>query len=126
MSRSRPHTQSELAKGLEGWYARRQAHVKLRGGNALALWESDEIFMALALALWPVDMECAADPHYQGQSARMRLRLRWEGFRATSDVQRRLEAMLATADFVRSELKLRAPDPHDAEDPRTMPPQENP
>ncbi len=101
MPRGRPHTQSELAKGLERWYEHRQQNAQLRGGSELSPWEEDEVFMALAISLWPVDMEAGADPHYVGQTSRMRLRLRWEGFRAGADAELRLDALLATAEHIR-------------------------
>ncbi len=98
----RSYTQTELAKGLESWYAVRRGLVD---EGEKATWENDKVFMALALTLWSVDMEAAAHGGYGGDSSRMRLRLRWEGFRAAVDVQQRLEALLATADFVRAQLK---------------------
>ncbi len=104
MSHPHPHTQSELAENLERWYGARAAKVKLRGGDTLADWEKDKIFMVLAFNLWPVDMEAAKDPHYQS-TARMRLRLRWEGFRGAADASERLTTMLATADYVREQLR---------------------
>ncbi len=98
----RPYTQTALAKGLERWYAVRRGLVD---EGERASWETDKIFMALALTLWPVDMEAAAHGGYGGDTSRMRLRLRWEGFRAGADAQQRLEACLVTADYVRKQLK---------------------
>ena len=51
-----------------------------------------------------VDMEAAAHGGHIADTYRMRLRLRWEGFRAAADVRLRLEALLVTADFVRARL----------------------
>jgi hypothetical protein len=104
VARPGPHTQTELAENLEKWYARRSRNVKLRGGDDLAPWEKDDVFMALALSLWPVDMEGASDPHYHS-SQRMRMRLRWEGFRAGTDAAQRLEALLRTAEFIREKTR---------------------
>ena len=102
MPRKRPYTQTELGAGMERWYVIRRENAKLRGSSELSPWETDEDFMVLALVLWPVDMEAAADPHYIGQTSRMRLRLRWEGFRAGADAEMRLEALLRTAEHIRS------------------------
>ncbi len=98
----RPYTQTELAKGLERWYAVRRGLVD---EGEQAGWENDKVFMALALTLWPVDMEAAAHGGFGGDTSRMRLRLRWEGFRSAVDAQQRLEALLVTADYVRKQLK---------------------
>lgn len=84
-----------IARNLEAWYARRQQ----AGERATAPWERDKVFVALALALWPMDMEAAAY-----QSARQRLRLRWEGFHACADGALQLEALLQTAEYVRALL----------------------
>ncbi len=100
--KKRPYTQTELAKGLERYYAVRRGLVP---DPELASWEHDAVFMSLALTLWPVDMEAAAHCGFPADTARMRLRLRWEGFRAAADVQQRLEALLVTADFVRAQMK---------------------
>lgn len=97
-----PHTQTDLAESLEKWHAvRRERDVDLEKAS----WEDDNVFMGLALTLWPVDTEAASHGGYHAQSARMRLRLRWEGFRAAADVQQRLDALLATADYVREQMR---------------------
>jgi hypothetical protein len=100
--KSRPYTQTELAKGLERWYATRRG---MANAGERATWEDDKVFMTLALTLWPVDMESAAHGGYNGDTSRMRLRLRWEGFRALADVRQQMEALLATADYVRQQLQ---------------------
>ncbi len=106
MARAGPHTQSELAENLEQWYVNRASNVELRGGANAADWEKDKVFMALALSLWPVDMESAGEMDHHSTSARMRLRLRHEGFRGATDVSERLVTLLATADYVREQLKV--------------------
>lgn len=83
-------SQSELGARLETYYARR--NVK----SDLADWERDEVFMAVAMTTWPVDCEMAYDG-YQGQSARQRLRLRHEGFRALTNARLQIEALRAAA-----------------------------
>ena len=104
MKPKRPFTQTELATGLERWYLYRQRNPSARNlgeGGALAPWEEDRVFMELALTLWSVDMEGATD-RYAGETSRMRLRLRWEGFRAAADAERMLEALLRTAEAIRA------------------------
>lgn len=90
-------TQSELGARLEDLYDRRRSAA---GINAeLAPWERDRTFMALALALWPTDVEASTEPYQQ--TSRQRLRLRWEGFRAIADAEVQLLALLDTAQYIR-------------------------
>ena len=100
MTTNRPQTQTKLAENLEQWYGRRANLVEQ---SELADWERDAVFMKLALSLWPVDMEAAASAYQQ--SARMRLRLRWEGFEAIIGVREQLEALVEVADHVKAHLR---------------------
>ena len=90
---SRPKTQSELAVALEDYYRRRRSV----SDAALADWERDEAFMALAHALWPVDCEGAKQGGYPAQSARQRLRMRHEGFSALTQARVCIEAFAVAA-----------------------------
>lgn len=83
-------SQSELGARLEAYYQRRS--VK----SELAEWERDEAFMALAMTLWPADFEIAYEG-YRGQSARQRLRLRHEGFRAIIGARLQIAALHGAA-----------------------------
>lgn len=100
MASPRPYTQTKLAENLEQYYLRR---ANLTEQSELADWERDTVFMRIALSLWPVDAE-AAGSAYQ-QSARMRLRLRWEGFQAIISTREQLESLVEVADHVKAHLR---------------------
>jgi len=100
MGTPRPHTQTQLAENLERYYERRAG---LTEHKELADWERDTVYMKIALKLWPVDSEAAASPY--NHSARMRMRLRWEGFQAVTSVREQLEALIEVADYIKAHLR---------------------
>ena len=71
--------------GLEEYIAQRRETLELR-----ARWELDAPFVALAMTLWPADMEGSA---LGRESNRTRMRLRYEGHKANLNAIAQIEAL---------------------------------
>jgi hypothetical protein len=79
-----------IGEGLEEYLARRRRyHI-----TAMAEWERDEAFVALAMTQWPSDMEGSA---LGRGSNRSRMRLRYEGFKMLSNAKQQVESLQRAA-----------------------------
>ncbi len=81
----------QVGTELERYYAR----VREIGRNAIADWELDEAFIAIAAARWPADLEGAAQGR---ESNRARMRLRHEGFVCITRAKQEVKALKAATD----------------------------
>lgn len=95
-----PQTRRLIAARLEKWLTDRQKH----SGTPLADWEQDEAYLALVAVEYPLDMELARMETYKAQSARQRLRLRYEGYLLLRDARRKIEALRAAAEVALDSL----------------------
>lgn len=100
-----PQARRLIVERLEGWLLDRQRH----SGTPLADWEQDHAFLALATAEYPLDMEMARMETYKAQSARQRLRLRWEGYRLVLGARQKIEALHAAAGLALESLSETPP-----------------
>ena len=87
-----PEQRRRAVTRLERWYGERARN----GPAQFADWEQDEVFLELALAIWPLDMEMARGARYE-ESARSRLRLRWEGYSALTNAKAQVQALADAA-----------------------------
>lgn len=73
----------ELApKTPTAWRKIRQSNVR----SELSKWESDDMFVAIALLKWPKDMVLRAQGKYKAQAPSSRLRTRYECFETLWEV----------------------------------------
>jgi hypothetical protein len=72
----------------------------------LAEWESDAVFLELAAVTWPDDFDKACKPGYRAQSARDRLRLRWQGYRAIERAKEQVEGLGVACRNMLEKLKV--------------------
>jgi trimethylamine:corrinoid methyltransferase-like protein len=80
----------DIGEGLEEYLARRRRYH----ASAMAEWERDEAFVALAMTQWSADMEASA----LGRSSnRSRMRLRYEGYKLLSNAKQQVEALQRAA-----------------------------
>lgn len=76
---------------LEKYYAR----MRELGRDALADWERDPAFIAIAAVRCPVDLEGSA---LGRESNRMRMRMRYEGYQMLAYARREVEALKTACD----------------------------
>jgi hypothetical protein len=89
-----------LEERLERWYSDRTTNQ----ATLLADWERDRAFLAIAVTQYPADIELARLTSYKAQSARQRLRLRWEGFHLMRNARQQMQALADASQILMAEL----------------------